>query len=85
VVFHVRSPFTSLPTIYIYDSCPGGIGLSDKIYSIEKELFSMSLEHIKSCGCENGCPSCIGPNKNDWNVKNTVIRILERIIDDIQS
>ncbi len=54
----VRSPFTGLPTVYIYDSYPGGIGLSEKVYSLHEQLLSAALEVLENCPCREGCPSC---------------------------
>ena len=39
VVYHVRDPFTGRPTIYLYDSIPGGVGLSERVFEMDKELF----------------------------------------------
>jgi DEAD/DEAH box helicase domain-containing protein len=61
VVPMVRAPFSNKPTIYIYDKYPGGVGLSKKVYNIDTMLLKIVSNHIKSCTCENGCPSCIGP------------------------
>ncbi len=61
VVYHVKSPFTQKPTIYIYDSCPGGIGFSQRLYELHNELFQKSREVISECFCESGCPACVGP------------------------
>ena len=46
VVYHVKDPFTHKPTIYLYDSVPGGIGLSDRIYEMDRALLELSLIHI---------------------------------------
>ena len=61
VVHQVRATFTQRPTIYIYDSYPGGIGFSDKLYELHDELFETAEDMVRSCGCESGCPSCVGP------------------------
>jgi DEAD/DEAH box helicase domain-containing protein len=45
--------------IFIYDGHPGGVGLAQKGYEIVEELLDKTLNHLKSCGCEEGCPSCI--------------------------
>ncbi len=57
----VRSPFSDLPTIYVYERYPGGVGFSQKIFQHHKEIFAEALKVVKSCGCESGCPSCAGP------------------------
>jgi DEAD/DEAH box helicase domain-containing protein len=61
VIPMVRAPFSNMPTIYVYDKYPGGIGLSNKVYTILPTILLAVLEHIQACSCEKGCPSCIGP------------------------
>jgi DEAD/DEAH box helicase domain-containing protein len=60
-VSEVRSPFTSKPTIYIYDNYPGGVGFSEKMFELRQPLLQAAQELILGCGCEKGCPSCVGP------------------------
>lgn len=61
VVHQVRSTFTQRPTVYIYDSIPGGVGFSDKLYELHEELFETAAGMVEGCGCKTGCPSCVGP------------------------
>ena len=61
VVHQVRATFTQRPTIYIYDSYPGGVGFSDKLFELHDELFETAADMVIGCGCESGCPSCVGP------------------------
>ncbi|MDR3051959.1 MAG: DUF1998 domain-containing protein, partial [Oscillospiraceae bacterium] len=61
VCYHVRDPFTRLPTLTLYDTCPGGIGLSEKVYDMRLQLFDHARDMIAACPCEAGCPSCVGP------------------------
>jgi DEAD/DEAH box helicase domain-containing protein len=49
------------PNIFIYDNYPGGIGLSEPLYRLHDRLLSESLSLIAACGCQDGCPSCVGP------------------------
>ncbi len=49
------------PTVVLYDLIPGGIGLSERLYEIHADLMQRGLELVQSCGCEDGCPSCVGP------------------------
>jgi len=60
-VSEVRSPFTGKPTIYIYDNYPGGVGFSEKMFELRRSLLQAAQELILGCGCEKGCPSCVGP------------------------
>lgn len=57
----VKSPHQELPTIYIYDSYPGGVGFSRKIYLMFDEIIRAGADYLKKCPCEAGCPSCVGP------------------------
>jgi DEAD/DEAH box helicase domain-containing protein len=58
----VKAPFTEKPTIFLYDSYPGGIGLSERIFDLSDELFLAARVQLESCSCSMGCPSCVGPN-----------------------
>ena len=57
----LRSPLTSRPTIYIYEHTPGGVGYSQKLYGIHRDLLIAARQLIESCTCTTGCPSCVGP------------------------
>ncbi len=57
----VKSPYQEQPTIYIYDSYPGGVGFSRKIYLMYEEIIKAASEYLAKCPCEAGCPSCVGP------------------------
>jgi DEAD/DEAH box helicase domain-containing protein len=47
--------------IVFYDLVPAGIGLSKKLYEIERSLFSQAQDLVSSCPCKEGCPTCVGP------------------------
>ncbi len=57
----VRSPHTGLPTVFFYDSYPGGIGLSEKMFRVHSRLLERARELVEDCLCQQGCPSCVGP------------------------
>ena len=52
---------TFQPTIFVYDNFPGGIGLSRSLYEIRESVISATTQLIRSCTCDDGCPSCVGP------------------------
>lgn len=60
-ISQVRSPFTELPTIYIYENIPDGVGYSEKLFNIADDLFKACLQQVRNCPCPSGCPSCVGP------------------------
>jgi DEAD/DEAH box helicase domain-containing protein len=61
VACQVKSPFNERPTIYLYDSYPGGVGLSQKLFENCGDLLRSARELIDGCVCGTGCPSCVGP------------------------
>ena len=76
----VRSPFFQLPTIYIYDRYPGGVGLSDKIYSGFPDILAHAISRVEQCTFENGCLSCIGPMEMDkQKVNGYLIKLFKMI------
>lgn len=77
-------PDTGHPTILIYDGFEDGIGISETLYSLVKELITATLRLIKNCECIEGCPSCIySPkcgNENEPLDKKAAIIILEKLM-----
>jgi DEAD/DEAH box helicase domain-containing protein len=62
VVTEVRSPFTGRPTVYIYESVPGGVGFAGQLYAIHQALIEAAHNLVAGCVCVAGCPSCVGPH-----------------------
>ncbi len=80
VVYQVKSPITQEPTLILYDNCPGGIGLSQKAYGMREMLLEKALQVAEDCGCENGCPSCVGPVMEvGKDGKKTAITLLKEL------
>ena len=49
------------PTIFIYDSYPGGIWFSEPLFGLHDRLLAHTRALVKRCPCEVGCPACVGP------------------------
>src|SRR5207247_6684321 len=49
------------PNVFIYDTYPGGPGLSQRLYRLHARLLAESRSLIAACACHDGCPSCVGP------------------------
>ncbi|HOL16711.1 MAG TPA: DEAD/DEAH box helicase [Bacillota bacterium] len=80
-VCQVRAPFTGLPTLFLYDNFPGGVGYSQELYRIYREIFRAAREVITRCGCSSGCPSCIGPSHQvGESGKVNALQLLEVIL-----
>ncbi|MFC1903443.1 DEAD/DEAH box helicase [Chloroflexota bacterium] len=62
-------PDTGRAQVFIYDACPGGIGIAEKGFDMVAELWQATLRAIKECPCQEGCPSCIQSPKCGNNNK----------------
>jgi DEAD/DEAH box helicase domain-containing protein len=56
----VRSPLTGGPTLFIYDTYPGGVGFSRKLYDLHEIILAAAGDRLDSCACDAGCPACTG-------------------------
>jgi DEAD/DEAH box helicase domain-containing protein len=52
-------PQTGVPTIFIYDGHPGGIGITRRGYLAFDILVEDAARLISECPCKSGCPSCV--------------------------
>lgn len=50
-----------VPTVYLYDNFPGGVGLSEPLWLRQGELVRRAGELVQRCDCKAGCPACVGP------------------------
>jgi DEAD/DEAH box helicase domain-containing protein len=70
------------PTIYLYDSHAGGIGLAEHVFEIIPDLLRRGLETLETCACRDGCPSCVGPvNEVGRRAKSTARALLSALTD----
>jgi DEAD/DEAH box helicase domain-containing protein len=69
------------PNIYLYDSYPGGVGLSEPLFRLSGSLLEKTHKLIADCPCPSGCPSCVGPaGEIGEKGKEVALEILRRII-----
>jgi DEAD/DEAH box helicase domain-containing protein len=69
------------PNLYLFDAYPGGIGFSEPLYRAHELLMAQTRELIVGCGCESGCPSCVGPAGDlAPRAKEAALAILGRIL-----
>jgi DEAD/DEAH box helicase domain-containing protein len=77
-------PDTGQPQIFIYDGHPGGVGITEQGFALLEQLWRATLDGIKTCSCDDGCPSCIvSPkcgNNNHPLDKRAAIWILESLL-----
>jgi DEAD/DEAH box helicase domain-containing protein len=80
LVTQVRSPHAEEPTIYLYESVPGGIGLSERLWQRHDELLAGAADLITACSCDAGCPSCTGPRlEPNVDAKGLALRLLAEL------
>ncbi|WP_028576203.1 DEAD/DEAH box helicase [Desulfomicrobium escambiense] len=81
IPFH---PQVGSAAVFIYDGLPGGCGLADQAYAAFETLLHRTLQVIRDCGCENGCPSCVhSPKCGSGNrpiAKGAALRVLEGVM-----
>ncbi|MDE3198133.1 MAG: DUF1998 domain-containing protein, partial [Acidobacteriota bacterium] len=74
------------PNLYLYDAYPGGIGQSGPLYRMTDGLLRQTAELIAGCGCEAGCPSCVGPvGEVGERGKEAAGRILAELVSQVLS
>ena len=56
----IKSPITGGPTLFVYDTYPGGVGFSRKLFDLHTTVLDAAHERLGSCPCDHGCPSCVG-------------------------
>ena len=80
VVPQVKEFHSQRPALFFYDRYPGGIGLSERLFAMHDELIRQGIEVIASCGCENGCPACVGPVEEVGTAGKTLaLELLRRL------
>jgi DEAD/DEAH box helicase domain-containing protein len=84
VYYDPQAAFTEAqPTVALYDLVPAGIGFSQKLFELHDELIARALELVQECGCEDGCPSCVGPaGENGVGGKLEALAILRWLVQD---
>jgi len=86
ILYQVKAPHTDMPTVFLYDQYPGGIGLSEKAYEMQELLLEHALSVVDGCGCEDGCPSCVGPlNDVGLRGKSAARKILQELLTECRT
>ena len=82
VVAELRSSHTGCATITVYDQVPAGIGLSQRLFSLQDEVLRAAGELVAGCSCEGGCPACVGPILDPGrNVKQQVLCLVAAALE----
>ncbi|MCP3763159.1 DEAD/DEAH box helicase [Domibacillus sp. A3M-37] len=78
VVSQIKAAHTGLPTIFLYDHYPGGIGLAEDVYKRFDDVKEAAKDLIRKCPCQNGCPSCVGMGFDGMDVKRKSMELLDQ-------
>ena len=74
-----RAPHTGLPTVFVYERYPGGVGMSPRLFEMATAVLNAAHELVSQCECDSGCPSCVGPALEVGEEgKAVVVRLLEQ-------
>jgi len=61
VVAQVKARHNGLPTIFVYDNYPGGVGFSKRLPAMLTDILADCMSLLAACPCADGCPGCVGP------------------------
>lgn len=72
---------TAQPYVVLYDANPGGAGLAATAHDLGADLLARARTIVSSCGCEQGCPTCMGAASDEaWEVsRGDVVDALEQM------
>ena len=78
---------TRLPTVFVYDGYPGGVGISERGYDTFEEVVRDTLGVLVRCPCKKGCPACVqSPKCGNWNEplsKDGAVRVLRYLLGQV--
>lgn len=81
-----RHEDTGLLTVFVYDGHPGGAGFSERGFEVAAQWLSATRDGITSCGCDEGCPSCVQSpkcgNGNNPLDKAGAVLLLDELLTD---
>jgi DEAD/DEAH box helicase domain-containing protein len=80
VAERLKDTMFACPSLYVYDSYPGGTGLSEGFRENAGAILQGAQDLVEACSCTQGCPSCIGPTDEliGFNAKESVVGFLRR-------
>lgn len=79
VVSQIKAAHTGLPTVFLYDHYPGGIGLAEEVFKRFADINEAAKRLIKQCPCHDGCPSCIGTEIEGIKAKERILQLLDQM------
>jgi DEAD/DEAH box helicase domain-containing protein len=79
----IKSPHTGRPTVFLWETAPGGVGFSEHLFANTGEVLRLAQSLVVDCECTDGCPACVGPPAAPGlGVKSVVVEAIERLTSD---
>ncbi|MCW2819203.1 MAG: helicase [Marmoricola sp.] len=79
-----RHADTGMLTVFVHDGHPGGAGFAERGFEAASAWLRATREAIASCGCAEGCPSCVQSpkcgNQNNPLDKAGAVRLLDLLL-----
>ena len=79
-----RHADTGQLTVFVHDGHPGGAGFSERGFHTAADWLEATRDAIDSCGCAEGCPSCVQSpkcgNQNNPLDKVGAARLLDALL-----
>lgn len=57
--FYADCHFDFNPKVFVFDSAPGGTGISEGLFESHEEWLRDAHESLRTCKCLEGCPACL--------------------------
>lgn len=80
-----RHSDTGLATVFVHDGLAGGAGFAARAYEVAGQWLAATLERLRTCRCDSGCPACVvSPkcgNANQVLDKAAARELLERVLN----
>jgi DEAD/DEAH box helicase domain-containing protein len=68
------------PVVVIFDNVGNALGFSERLFELHDELMAAAHELVAACGCQDGCPSCVGPGgEQGRGAKRETLALLETL------
>ena len=69
------------PVVMVFDQMGDAMGFSQRLFEIHEELMRSAYDLVRECGCQDGCPSCVGPGgEQGQGSKRETLALLEALI-----
>ena len=72
----LRSPIIQVPTVFVYDKAPGGVGLAERLFHTTGDVLAAARSLVAECRCDDGCPACVGVRQEVGGMAKQVVRRL---------